>query len=203
MRVLLAVVAFGATASGQTMGLNCRYGGRVFARLGSLYTCQADVVGNASNFQTIDFVNGNHVPPNSFHNVRFLRIDRPSRTFGRLPANLQGRFPSLIALQATGCGLHGNLGRELSGFPNLQAVDLSRNLFQWVSNDWFESNLRLRWIDLRMNEIQNVEWLAFTRHSQLEYLDFGGNFCTGLSAHNHNEVVRLLPRLAYDHCPFN
>lgn len=91
---------------------------------------------------------------------------------------------------------------DMRQFPNVESLTLGQNNLEWLDDDLFEFNPKLKLVNVAFNQISMIGAKTFEPLKNLKELWVGGNVCKVKSAYDMEKVQELkatiLEKCVYD-----
>jgi len=123
------------------------------------------------------------------NDVKGLKL-RDNRKIEYLPDDVGGKFPNLIAYDASHCALKVISQENFEDLLHLRLLRLNHNHIESIDGDLFAHSLDLELIFLNSNEIKKIDGNPFAVLHKLTHLDMNDNACIDHS-YEQTEMSRL------------
>lgn len=154
--------------------------------------CEATVIltGSLTIVESVLALNS-HGSHDDNDRVKVLSIR--DQNIGVIPKNILNFFPNLIALNFENIGLTTLVRLDLQPFTAIEALRITENNIQSLSNDLMINNPKLRTFVFQQNNLKRVGAKLVNRWLGLSVLRLNNNFCiNGESANDNIELINLL-----------
>lgn len=176
--------------------LRCEFRLAVFAEVGNVYTCVAQVSSSGGSL-AIENVTGDHMDGESNADVLGFSLLRRDMNF--VPKGIVNFFPNLQALAFPFSNLFYVSAADLP-FPDLLHFRVWSNQIYYLDSDLFRNNPKLRLIDFDRNSLQSVGPDLLTNLKDLRSVDFSNNICINQRATTEEDIKNLNIQLPIS-CP--
>lgn len=170
-----------------SLALNCTYGTQTFAPIGSMYTCEAGVLNDEGDDDTVTWIYGTHLAGKTHSDVHGFVIQSEGLKF--IPKNVESFFPNIRALD-----VYDNLITSISNFQlrpfahlvHFAAID---NEITSLDSDLFAGLPFLSYVSFSNNSIRHVghDFLM----PSLGKIYFDSNDCISYIAENATQIDKL------------
>lgn len=154
--------------------LNCVFTLSSYESFPIEYTCHVIALEVPGNL-TEDFFNGEPYEGKELKDVKCLIFDYANFVDDVIPKSLGLIFPNLTRLIATNCNIKSMIKANVTNFPKLEYLNLSKNEITEVPNKLFKHHQNIKIIDLSHNKITSLKPSIFSGNSKLEIIDFRDN----------------------------
>lgn len=154
--------------------------------------CEVTVIltGSLTTVESVLALN-NHGSHSDNDRVKVLSIR--DQNIGLIPQNILNFFPNLIALNFENIGLTTFVRLDLQPFTGIEALRVTKNNIQSLSNDLMINNPKLRTFVFQQNNLKRVGAKLVNRWLGLSVLRLNNNVCiNGESANDNIKLINLL-----------
>lgn len=174
--------------------LRCTYVHINWAITGTQYACEALVV-NETEIREVTEIHGTHAVLKGDDDVGLLSF-LDDDTVTEMPIGIEKFFTNLKGLRWHDGILTSVSQENFKPFPQLQVLVLSSNNLTSLDGDLLESNLELREIYFRFNQIETIGFEFFANLNLLEKARFEKNVCIDMNAEDAAEMPELIKTVA-------
>ncbi|CAG9812200.1 unnamed protein product [Chironomus riparius] len=190
---VLLIITFSIQITSTQLVLNCLSKIEEFSLINSQNSCNVQNILNIYEPNTeIQDVDGQ---ADSY--TALLIIDKRTEF---LPSNLGKKFINLIALKVLEGRLKEVRQNELKSLTNLQYINFDQNDIEFLDNNVFDFNLKLKVIWLGGNKISYIGNSIFDNLIQLNNVDFRNNTCVSTSQMNLKKFNFAALNLIKENC---
>lgn len=141
-------------------------------------------------------VTGDHDDGMSNNDVIMLEISQIKCS--EMPSKLSRYFPNIKGISAWQCGIEKLTKNDLETYPKLQFLDMSDNKIAVLTNDVFEKNRKITWVNFIGNRLFYIGLAIFDSLENLEKVYLLNNLCINMQAEGKYEIAELKDKIASD-----
>lgn len=162
---------------------------------------------NKTSYHTIDLSNSGlemitpHLLEN-LHNLSNLKADGNEKFRNRNTGSFL-YVKSLTLFSCIGCGFKEIYEQSFTGLPNMETLDLSKNLIASIGKDAFTSNSNLKFLNFSANALDTIRPDTFRSNKHLSVLDLSSNTKLNVTEGTQLIINTNLEVLHVSRCNFN
>ena len=162
-----------------------------------VYSCDGRTIERGTE-GNIEKISGSHMGGKTNNDVEGFNFEK--QDISLIPKNTADVFPNLKCLNFFESNLLTISATDLQPFPELLVFAVMSNKIVSVDGDLFTHNLKLRYIDFDLNQLENVGHNLLGHLNQLKIADFNRNPCIKRLASTSAQIQELNILLPI-HCP--
>lgn len=182
-----------------SINLECHYKIGKWIALGRAYECSVKNSLMSQEESTITSLTGTHLRGKCNDDVLAFYSHRKAGP--SFPKGLQNYFKNLKAIHIRNSLIEEINQSDLSVFPDLIYLCLTKNRITVLEEGLFDKNSKLRVINLRKNKIERVNPHIFDNLHHLNSLYFAKNECINMDAEDDADEVQVLIENIRLECP--
>lgn len=174
--------------------IKCNYNIKYYSVVGKIYNCLIEENHKILTPKSaqIDEVTGTHLNLKNNNLVHAIKVKNNS-VFHYFPQGLDKIFPNLYYIRLSFVKLKEIHQTDIKPFSKMIKLDLSSNLINYIEDDLFEFNRKLKFVSLAYNQIYYLHSDVFRNLKSLEYLRLTEIGCMDKSVDNNpNDVFGLI-----------
>ena len=211
MKVLKTLILFIAIFTPTIWGvlINCRFLNISWNTIGSMYTCQVNLVDIFENDSELKAVTGTHIGTYMNADVKAIAFDLFS-LMKQIPKNIENFFPNLFVLSCKSGELTSVSAEQLKPFPNLKLFIVKNNKITTLDGDLFKYTPNIIGFWISENQISSVGQNLLSGLTQLARVYFQNNACINDYGQGRigmdnlkNELLNRCPERCFIRCTIN
>ncbi|KAG5667985.1 hypothetical protein PVAND_015942 [Polypedilum vanderplanki] len=190
--ILILIIKFFQISN--SVDINCQFHIDEYDTIGQIYSCTVQInLGIKSQNISIDEIHGTH--QNDMNNNKVLGFTAKDKNLQYLPVNLSEMFKNLIALRIRLGRLKEIHKSDFEKLLKLKYLNLDLNDIEVLEENLFENNKMLEIIWFEGNQIKSIDSEVFNNLPNLKDLDLSGNICISDRLSNRHEILSFIKKV--------